>query len=88
MLERRPFSGYTKLILCFTDCSSQKEDTVVRKNKKECESHLKSMNLIKNLAKFVLANGKLKKNLTVSRTDDSCNKEWEVQDVEDEDIMY
>ena len=47
------------------------------------------MNLIKTLAKSVIANGQLnKKNLPVSRTDDSSNKEREVQDVGDEDIMY
>ena len=48
------------------------------------------MNLIKSLAKSVLANGQLKKKkyLTVSRTDKSSNKKREVQDVGDEDIMY
>ena len=35
-----------------------------------------------------MTNAQLKKKLTVSRTDDSCNKEREVQDVGDEDIMY
>ena len=47
------------------------------------------MNLIKSLANSVLENGQLKKkNLTLSRTDDSSNKEREVQDMGDEDIMY
>ena len=48
------------------------------------------MNLIKSLAKSFLANRQLKKkkNLTVSRTDNNSNKEREVQDVGDEDIMY
>ena len=38
------------------------------------------MNLIKSLAKSLLANGELKKkkNLTMSRTDASSNKEREV----------
>ena len=50
---------------------------------------LKYMNLIKSLAKSVLGHGQLKKrNLTVSRTDNSSNKEREVQDVGEEDIMY
>ena len=47
------------------------------------------MNFIKSLAKSVLANGQLKKKyLTVSRIDDSSNKEREVQDVGDKDKMY
>ena len=46
------------------------------------------MNLIKSLAKSVLTNGQLKKNLTVSRIDDSCNKEREVQNVGNKDIVY
>ena len=66
------------------DCSSQKEDTV---ECKERESHFQTMNLIKSLAKFVLTNGQLN-SLTVSRTDDSRNKEKEVLDVGDEDMMY
>ena len=47
------------------------------------------MNFIKSIANSVLPNWQLKnKNLTVSRTNDSSNKEREVQDVGDEDIMY
>ena len=46
------------------------------------------MNPIKSLVKSVLANGQLKNNLTVSRTDDSSNQEREVQDVGEENIMY
>ena len=40
--------------------------------------------------KFLLASGLLlkKKNLTVSKTNGSSNKERKVQDVGDEDIMY
>ena len=46
------------------------------------------LHFLKNLAKFVLPNGQLKKNLTVSRFNNSSNKEWEIQDMGDEDIMY
>ena len=48
------------------------------------------MNVIKSPAKSITANRQLrkKKNLTVSRTDDSSNKEREVQDMGDEDIPY
>ena len=53
--------GHTKLILGFMNCSSQKEDSVGRKNKKEnSEFYLKSMNLIKSHAKSVSATGQLK----------------------------
>ena len=54
-----------------------------KKKKEKSESHLKSMTLIKGLAKSILENGQLKKkNLTVSRIDDSSNKEREVQDMD------
>ena len=36
----------------------------------------------------ILGNGQLEKNLTMSSTDNKSNKEREVQDVGDEDIMY
>ena len=46
------------------------------------------MNLIKSLAKFALSNEQLnKKYLTVSRTNDSSNKEREVR-VGDKDRMH
>ena len=48
------------------------------------------MNLIQSLAKSISATTQLKEknNFTVSRTDDSSNKEREVQDMGDKNIMY
>ena len=48
------------------------------------------MNLIKSLTKFVLANQQIKKkkNSTASRTNNSSNKEREVQGGEDKDIQH
>ena len=45
------------------------------------------MNLIKSLAKSILATGQLKE-LDSKQNDDSCNKERKAQDMEDEGIMY
>ena len=47
------------------------------------------MNLIKSLVNSILSNTQLKKKcLTLSRTEDSSNKEREVQDVGSKEIMY
>ena len=46
------------------------------------------MNLIKSLYEMHIADWRVKKSLTASRNDDSCNKERKAQDVGDEEIMY
>ena len=50
------YLGHTKLILCFTDYSSEQVDSIGREKKKKekCESHSKSMNIIKMKAAAIL----------------------------------